>query len=729
MFQFLRKFFSSDSKKVSVPTVMQIEATECGAASLAMVLAYYNLWLPLEKLRLECGINRDGSKASNIMKAARRLNCDAKGYRILADSLPTKTFPLIIHWEFNHFVVLEGIKDGFAYLNDPALGKRKVIWEDFKTSYTGIALEIRPGANFKPEGQPYNIFKVVSKKLLNDKPAMIFAILIGFTMIFPGLVSPVFNQIFIDEILSGKQKDWMFNFMLAMTLTVLLLGVTTALRAYILTQWQRKLTLADSSSFFWHILRLPMQFFQQRFAAEIAGRVAFNESVANVLSNSVATALLDLLTAIFYLLLLFQYSPILTLIGVSFSTVELYVIFLLRRNLTDLNMRIQQDSGKEYGTLVNGIMMIESVKATGTESDLFAKWAGLHSKVLIASQKVQLYSLTSTVLPVFLMSLNTALILTVGGFSIMDGLMTTGIFMAFQSLFNNFHTPIERLAGLATTLQSTEMQMRRLDDVRAYPIDKLNYPEETVEKDFRRLTGKIELKNISFGYSPLEPPLLENFNLTVEPGRWVAIVGFSGSGKSTLSKIVTGLYEEWSGEVLFDDVNRKNIPRNVITGSIASVDQDIFQISGSIRENISLFDSTINKQDIMAAAIDACIHDDIMKLEGGYEYMVSEGGMNFSGGQRQRFEIARALAVNPSILVLDEATSALDPITEQTVLQNIRRRGCSCFIVAHRLSTIRDCDEIIVLDHGKVVERGTHNEMMAHDGAYRRLIQERNKEG
>ncbi len=728
---FIRKIFSSKGKKVSVPTILQIEATECGAASLAMVLAYYKMWIPLEKLRQECGVNRDGSKASNVIKAARNRNCEAKGYRIMADSLKNKEYPLIIHWEFNHFVVLEGIKDGIAYLNDPAVGKRKIPWEDFKTSYTGIALEIKPGKDFKPEGQQYNIFKTVAKKLLNDKAAMIFAILIGFGMIFPGLVTPVFNQIFIDEILTGKHQDWMFNFCLAMICTILLIGVMTGLRAYILTRWQRKLTLADSSSFFWHILRLPMQFFHQRYAAEIASRVAFNESIANVLSNSAATALLDILTALFYLLLLFQYSVTLTIIGVSFSIIEIFVLFLLRRKMTDMNMRIQQDAGKEYGTLVNGIMMIESVKANGTEADLFSKWSGYHSKVLIASQEVQNWSLTSTVLPVFLASFNTALILTVGGFSIMEGVMTAGIFIAFQNLMKNFQTPIDKLVELSNTLQTTEMQMRRLDDVRCYPIDKLNYPDETQKIEFTetRLSGKIELKNINFGYSPLEPPLLENFNLTVEPGRWVAIVGFSGSGKSTLSKIITGLYEEWSGEVLFDGVNRKNIPRYVVINSLSSVDQDIFQISGTIRENISLFDTSLRKSDIIQAAQDACIHDDILKLDGGYEFMVSEGGLNFSGGQRQRLEIARALACNPSILVLDEATSALDPITEQKVLQNIRRRGCSCFIVAHRLSTIRDCDEIVVLDRGKVVERGTHREMLQHDGPYRRLIEDRDKEG
>ena len=388
-------------------------------------------------------------------------------------------------------------------------------------------------------------------------------------------------------------------------------------------------------------------------------------------------------------------------------------------------MRVQQDAGKEYGAAMNGLMMIESIKANGNEADFFTKWSGYRAKVLAGSQEAALLSQTTTMLPLLFSGVNSALIMTVGGFSIMDGLMTAGIFMAFQSLMGSFQAPVGNLLGLAQTLQSTEMQMQRLDDVRRYEVDSLNYPGELPDIGKARLDGKLELKDISFGYSPLEAPLLEHFSLTLEPGRWVAIVGASGSGKSTLAKLVTGLYEEWSGEVAFDGIPRRQVPREVITNSLTSVDQDIFQLSGTIKDNITLFDTSIRRAEVIEAAKDACIHEDIMRLEGGYEALVAEGGLNFSGGQRQRLEIARALAMRPSILVLDEATSALDPLTEEQILMNIRRRGCSCLVVAHRLSTIRDCDEIIMLDHGKVAERGTHREMIQHDGPYRRLIEER----
>ena len=727
-------FSRGDGSRVKVPTVLQMEATECGAAALGMVLAHYGLWIPLEMLRQECGVNRDGSKASCVLRAARARHCKADGYRWTASDIlkliPEKPFPLIIHWEFNHFVVLEGIQNGVCYLNDPGMGRRTVPFEEFRTSYTGVALRIEPGEGFVKEGKRYNVFADIWAKLREDKWAATFILILELCAIIPGLASPVMSQIFMDDILTRKHPDWMFNFCLAMTFSFLVTGAIAWLRAVVLTAWQRKLTLADSSSYFWHLLRLPMQFFHQRYAAEVAGRVGFNESIAGVLSGPAATAVLDLIVAVFYLLLLLQYNVTLTLIGVAFSSVGIILFFAMRRHLTDLNMRIQQDAGKAYGVSMNGLRMIETIKANGDEADFFTKWAGYQTKVLSASQETAMWQMSVTLLPTLLGGINGALIMTFGGFSIMDGAMTAGMFLAFQNLMGSFQAPVNALLGLGASLQTTEMQMQRLNDVRRYKVDELNFPADDAARTFprERLSGELTLTDVSFGYSPLEKPLLTDFNMHVRPGGWVAVVGASGSGKSTLAKIVTGLYKEWGGTVAFDGVPREKLPRAVILNSVAAVDQDIFLITGTVAENISLFDSSVARSDIVQAAKDACIHEDILKLDGGYEAKVAEGGLNFSGGQRQRLEIARALAMNPSLLVLDEATSALDPITEKVVLENIRHRGCSCLIVAHRLSTIRDCDEIIVLERGAVVERGTHREMMKHDGAYRHLIEERESE-
>ena len=725
----IRQFFFG-KHRVKTPTILQMEATECGAASLGMVLAYYGKWLPLEKLRLECGVTRDGVNAKNILRAARRLGCVAKGFAGKPEVLRGKEFPLILFWEFNHFVVMEGVENDTVYLNDPALGRRKVSWADFLTSYTGIYLNIRPGEDFVQEGHPYNVAKAIAEKLAEDKWALLFILILGLCMVIPGLAVPVMNQIFIDDVFSMKHPEWTTKLLLAMAAAAILSGVMNAMRAIVLTYWQKKLTLADSSSFFWHVLRLPVTFFQQRYAADVASRIQFNEANAEVLSGQAATALLDMFIALFYLGLLVQYSVPLTLVGVSFSFVNLAVILYMRRNMTDLTMRIQQEKGKEYGVLMNGLMMIDSVKACGSEADLFGKWAGYAAKALVANQEMQIWSLKVRLLPTLLAGISGALVMTVGGFSIMEGLMTAGVYTAVNSLIAKFQEPMQKILALSDVIRTTEMQMQRLDDVKRYPIDSLNYPDETQTITFTgtRLSGELTMRDVNFGYSPLDPPLLENFNLSLAPGRWAAVVGASGSGKSTLAKLASGLYEEWSGDVLFDGVKRREIPRPVLVSSIATVDQDVFQISGTVRENLSLFDKSVPKEDIVLAAQDACIHDDILRLAGGYGAEVAEGGLNFSGGQRQRLEIARALAGNPSILILDEATSAIDPMTEQKVLANIRRRGCTCLIVAHRLSTIRDADEIIVLEKGKVAERGTHREMMMHDGPYRRLIEEKERE-
>lgn len=717
-------------RRAEVPTVLQMEATECGAASLAMVLAHFGRWIPLEKLRQDCGVTRDGSNAENILKAAKAHGCTAKGFAGKPKTLLKKDFPLILFWEFNHFVVMEGFEGDNIFLNDPAMGRRVVPWAEFITSYTGIYLKIQPSENFEKTGHRYNVFKDIAAKLIKDKWALLFVMFMSLFMILPGLASPVMNQIFLDDILTVKRPDWLTYLVAAMIGTAVLTALLEWMRAVVLTIWQKKLTLADSSEFFWHVIRLPMTFFQQRYSADIASRIKLNEANAQVLSNQAATSVLDFFIALFYLILLFQYSVTLTLIGVSISFLNLGLLIYMRRHLTDLTMKTQQDAGKSYGVMAAGMQIIESVKGNGTEGELFAKWAGYKAKVIRSTQEMQMWTLKMKLLPALLAGITPALIMTVGGFSIMEGIMTAGIYMAFQNLLARFQEPFNKLLAFAATFQNVEMQMQRLDDVRRYKIDSLNYSEDSDERidDKPRLSGELILKDISFGYSPLDPPLLENFNLHLEPGRWAAIIGASGSGKSTLAKVVSGLYEEWSGDVMLDGMKRSTIPRPVLTNSISVVDQDVFQISGTIRDNISMFDNSIPKSDIIQAAKDACIHDDILRLSGGYEAEVAEGGLNFSGGQRQRFEIARALATNPALLILDEATSALDPMTEAVILENIRRRGCSCLIVAHRLSTIRDADEIIVLEQGKIVERGRHQDMIKNNGPYRRLIEESEQE-
>jgi NHLM bacteriocin system ABC transporter peptidase/ATP-binding protein len=711
------------------PTLLQMEATECGAAALGIILSYFGRIVPLETLRAECGVNRDGSRASNMIKAAKKFGLAASGKRLDAKAVLSearkKGIPLVIHWNFNHFLVLEGNKGNRIFLNDPATGHRTVDMEEFGKAFTGIALFMTPGPGFERGGKKFSVAKVVAQKLVKDKSVLAFVLIVELLMIMPGLASPVFDQVFVDEILSGRHADWALGLMIAMGVAFFMNGLLSFLRELILIKWQTKLTLSDSSGFLWHILRLPEAFFQQRFSGEIATRVSFNETVANALTGEAATAVLDVLVALFYLALLIQYSPSLTAIGIFFSFINILLLSVLRKRLMEMAMRIQQESGKAIGTAVNGLQAIETLKANGNEADFFSKWSGYKSKENEGMQRVNLSAQMMVLAPSFFNGLNTALIMLIGGFGIMDGLMSSGIFIAFRGLMGSFQGPVTKLLGLAQTLQTTETQMRKLNDVRRYETDGINYPERPARPIAKKkLTGLVEFRDITFGYSLLEPPLIENFSFTLKPGRWVALVGASGSGKSTVAKLASGLYHEWNGQILYDGARRIDLPKDTLVASIACVDQEIYLFSGSVRENISLFNPSVPETDIRAGAADAMINDDITRLERGYDYRIDEGGANFSGGQRQRLEIARALAVNPSLLIFDEATSALDPVTEEAVLTNIRRRGCACLMVAHRLSAFRDCDEIIVLENGKVVQRGTHNEMAASDGPYRRLVSE-----
>jgi len=713
-------------KRLRTPTVLQMEATECGAASLTMILAYYGLWMPLEKVREECGVGRDGASAANVMKAARNFGLEAKGKRYSVKRLKEVPLPVILHWEFNHFLVLEAIDDEYAYLNDPAMGHRKVPIEEFRSSYTGISIALRPGANFVQGGKPYDIVKIVRQRLLKDKRAFVFLSVASFALVIPQLAIPAVKSTFMDNILGWKYETWMTPMIWFSVGAVLSMLILHFLRLWGMTRWLEKLTIADSSNFFWHVLRLPFSFYQQRSPNEVASRVNMNQNIANVLTGQAATAGFDMVMAVFYFCVMLCYSIPLTLIATCVSAINVVGFLYVRDKLLEMVMRSMMEQGKAFAASINGLMMIESLKANGTEDEFFGRVMGYITKGADAQHKTAIFNVLLEFLPLLTAGITAALVMTFGGYGVMDGVITLGIYMAFQTILENFNVPLNNLLGLGAVLQDTEMQLKRLDDVLNYPEDDLNFPTQqadTVQQE--RLQGRLEVRDLVFGYSRMGEPLFEGFNMTLQSGSWVALVGGSGCGKSTMAKLINGTYEEWDGEMLFDGQPRRKFARDTICSSLATVDQDVYLFNATIEQNIALFDKTLLHQDIVRAAKDACIYDDIMKLEGGFDYMVAEAGANFSGGQRQRLEIARALAINPTILILDEATSALDPVTEKKVMDNIRHRGCTCIVIAHRLSTIRDCDEIIVLDHGIVVERGRHTELVAKNGVYAKLISDK----
>jgi len=723
---------SNKPKRVVTPTVLQMEAVECGAAALSIVLCYFGSFIPLEQLRVECGVSRDGSKASNILKAARKFGLTAKGYKKEPEALRELQGPMIIHWNFNHFLVLEGFVNDKVYLNDPASGPRVVTYEEFDQSYTGVVITFEPSPEYRRQGTRPSLIQSLKKRLKGSKSALIFVILAGLFLVIPGLIIPTFTRIFIDNVLLGQMHNWLIPLLGGMLLAALMRGMLTWLQRYYLLRLETKLSLSTSSNFFWHVLRLPIEFFSQRYSGEIASRVMINDRVAQLLSGELAVAVLNSIMIVFYLFLMFQYNLLLTILAIVVASLNVVFLRYVSRRRVDQNQRLIQEGGKMQGVSMNGLQMIETLKSSGSESDFFAKWSGHQSKLLNSQQQLGVSSEFLSAVPMLLSGLSTVVILSAGGFQIMNGALTIGMLVAFQSLMASFIDPVNQLVQLGSSLQEAEGNLKRLDDVLNYEVDvqtdeqheQAHLPNDSGLSFQAKLKGFVELKNITFGYNKLEGPLIQDFNLQLKPGSRVALVGGSGSGKSTVAKLVAGIYKPWSGQILFDGQEREEIPRAIVGNSVAVVDQDIHMFEGTIKDNLSLWDTTIPETDIVRAAKDAAIHDDISSRNGGYDHLIEESGGNFSGGQRQRLEIARALSGNPSILVLDEATSALDTKTEQWVDESFRRRGCTCIIIAHRLSTIRDADEIIMLHRGKVVERGSHHELMSMNGAYAKLIQE-----
>lgn len=705
-----------------VPVVMQLEALECGAACLTMILAYYGRWVPLERLRADCGVSRDGSKAKNVLIAARSYGLTAKGYRYEPEELRREgKFPCIIHWNYNHFVVLDGFRGGKAVLNDPARGVYTASAEEFDRAFTGIALMFEPNEGFTAGGKPKSVLKFAASRLRGAGAQVAFAVITGVITALMGVISPVFSRIFFDRILTGRAPEWLYPFLGALGAFSAVSVVVAWIKAVYSLRLNGKLAAVGSTSYFWHVLRLPMSFFSQRMAGDILGRQESNASVAGTLVNTLAPLVLDTGMMVFYFVVMLRYSPFLTLIGAASIIADLLVsrfISKKRMNITRVAMR---DSGLLAGATTAGIEMIESIKASGAENGFFEKWAGYQAAVNTQNVRAQKLEKYLGMLPSFISALCSTAVLMFGVYFAMEGSFTVGMIMAFQGFLSSFTGPALNLVGAGQTIQEMRTEMERIEDVMQYPEDAA-FVGESVQGGAGKLSGRIELRNVTFGYSRLEPPLIENFSMVVEPGQRVAFAGASGCGKSTLAKLISGLYQPWSGEVLFDGKPISEINRAVFTGSLAVVDQDVILFEDTIAHNIKMWDDTIEDFEMILAARDAQLHTDIMKREGGYGAMLAEGGKNLSGGQRQRLEIARVLAQDPTIVIMDEATSALDAKTEYETVNAIKERGVTCVIIAHRLSTIRDCDEIIVMDHGKVAERGTHEQLYHADGLYKRLV-------
>ncbi|MFJ5879999.1 NHLP family bacteriocin export ABC transporter peptidase/permease/ATPase subunit [Kitasatospora cineracea] len=701
-----------------------MEAVECGAAALAIVLGAFGRFVPLEELRVACGVGRDGSRAGNILAAARSYGMVAKGFQMEAEELRAVRGPVIIFWAFQHFMVVEGVRHRFGRttvrVNDPGTGPRTMEWEDFDAGFTGVVLTFEPGPEFTPGGRPPGAVRALLARRRHTGGALSLMLLASLLLVVPGLIDPAFVRVFIDDVLIAGKSTQLAPLLGAMLVTAAVTVLLTWIQQRQLLRVEMRLAVAGTARFFRHLLRLPLSFLSQRQPAEVAERVAANEVVAQILARDIATTVVGLVLVVFYAGLLLHYDVALAAIGISMALLNVLVLRLVARIRTDAVQRLRTDRGKLMAASYNTLSLIETIKASAAEPEAFARWSGFFAKSVSMNQRLGVPTAVITAVPPLLATANTGLILCVGGLRVIDGAIGIGLLVAFQGLLSGLSLPVARLTNLGERLQDVTADVNRLHDVERYPVDRCFV--DPPQPGRSRLDGQLDFDGVGFSYGPLGAPAIRTLSFSLAPGRRIAVVGSSGSGKSTVGKVAAGLHEPTSGTVLLDGSPRAAVSREVLAASVSYVDQDTFLFEGTVRENVTLWDDSVPEGDIVSALQDALIHDFVAARPGGINSRVDEGGRNLSGGQRQRLELARALVTRPTLLILDEATSALDPGTERLVTDNLRRRGCACLIIAHRLSTVRDADEIIVMRAGEVVERGSHDELIAGNGLYAALV-------
>ena len=727
-----------------VPVIMQYENLECGAVSLAMILGYYNKWIPAGEVRADTGPCRDGANAYHIAKAAESYGLSAEVKKCKAEEFfSCASFPCIVHWQYTHFLVVTGVKGDKVCINDPKKGSYSLSRKSFSQKYTGFCVFFAPSKDFVPEGHRKSLGDFIRERLTGTRDMLLFILLTTLLISVLTTINQGMSKVFLDRLVTGKNPDWVKPFFLLLAAVTLARILVDILQAVYMMRIKGKLSVTGSTSFMWHLMKLPLSFYAQRLPGDINFRKRLNVEVADKLVGTFGPLALQILMVLLYLVIMVRYSLILSIIGVSGILLNAVLGRVIARKRVNITREQMSNSGQMSGTLAAGIQMIETIKASGAENGFFELWSGYQSNVNNQHVKTAKLDQYLGMIPMLVSSLSSVAVLLTGAFLIMNGQFTPGALMAFQGFLTLFQRPAMDLIDAGKDLQQMRTNMERIDDVMECDED-IRWQRENerrakepaagdrgresgsaaqpAKEQYAKLSGQLSMKGISFGYSRLDPPLIEDFELELTPGKSVAFVGPSGCGKSTLTKLISGLYQPWSGSITFDGKPLLDIDNSVLRGSLAVVDQDIILFEDTIENNIKMWDDTIENFEMILAARDAQIHYDIMKREKGYQHQMLPEGKDFSGGERQRMEIARVLAQEPSIIILDEATSALDAKTEYEVVKAIKDRGITCIVIAHKLSTIRGCDEIIVLRHGHVAERGTHNELLRKDGLYAALV-------
>jgi ATP-binding cassette, subfamily B, bacterial len=707
-------------QKQRVPEIGQMSAVECGLACLAMVLSYHGRQTSIAELRAQSGLGRDGLSALSIVKIARNYNMRVRAISLQHADFRNIPLPAIVHWEFNHFLVVERSSSKGVSVVDPAQGRRQLTSEEFDQGFTGIAITLEPGVNFDRSMASSKLsLREYMLQYARQTPTTIVQV-VGASLLLQcfGLVLPLLTKFVIDELLPLKINSLMPLLAVGIILLVITQSLATLLRDWLLVYLRARIDMQMMLDFFERLLTLPYAFFQVRSSGDLLSRMGSNTVIRDTLSNQLISTFLDSGTVIIYFIILTWQS--LPFAGLALGLGMLQVILLLTSNraIHELSRKELAAQGKSQGYMAEALSGMATLKAAGAEQQAMEQWTNLFLEQLNISVRRNYLSVILSNIMTALRMLTPLALLWLGALEVLNGSFSTGTMFALNALAASFLTPLGSLVSSGQSLQVVRAHFERLTDVSSAE------PEQDRTKALPPpyLSGRIQLNHVSFRYDAENQDVLRDINLQIEAGQKVALVGRTGSGKSTLGKLLLGLYLPTQGQILYDNFPLSNLDYQEVRRQFGVVMQDTSLFSGSVRQNIALHDNSMENEKIVKAAQLAAIHQDILQMPMGYETLVSEGGSALSGGQRQRLAIARAIAHNPAILLLDEATSSLDVLTEQQVEQNLHAVDCTQVIIAHRLSTIRDADVIVVLDRGNIVEKGSHFELMVRNGYYAQLV-------
>ncbi|HKQ77909.1 MAG TPA: peptidase domain-containing ABC transporter [Blastocatellia bacterium] len=717
-FPALRKLDPGQSSR-RIPYIQQMSATECGAACLTMALAWFGKHVPLAEVRQVAGVDRDGATALSILHAARWYGLRARGVKLELEGLPYLDRGAILHWEFSHFVVFDRLRKDGVEIIDPASGRRVVSFDQFNRSFTGVALTLSPAEEFRQTSEQRNVVWTYVRQFLGQTRLWRRIVVVTALLQLFALGLPLLTGTLVDRIIPRGDAGLLHLLGAGLLGIVVFSGLTSVLRAQLLLHLRTKLDAKMTLGFLDHLVSLPFGFFQQRSEGDLMMRVNSNTTIREMLTSSALSGLLDGVMAISYLAILLMANAAMCAIVLSLAFLQAAVFLFSYRRYQDLMSQDLQTQAKAQSYLVQMLAGIETLKANGVEERAVEQWSNLFVDGLNVSLSRGRLSATVDSLMGILKSGSPLLVMWFGGWLTLNGDLSLGTMLALNALAAGFLGPASTLISMALQLQLLRSYVDRIDDVLAAP------PEQNKDKvaPAPTLRGEIELRDLSFSYSANSSSAgVRGVSVKIKPGQKVAIVGQSGAGKSTLAKLLLGLYRPSSGSILFDGVDIAGYDLRSVRRQCGIVTQRSHLFSGTIRENISLNDPGVPLDAVIEASRLACLHDDVTGMPMGYETVLADGGSSISGGQRQRVALARALVNRPAIILLDEATSELDSITEAEAHLNLSGLSCTRIVIAHRLSTITDADLILVMDSGKLVEHGTHRQLLESGGHYARLI-------